>query len=128
MSDLNRFCFTGHLTADANARTLASGKTVMTATAAINTGYGDYKKTLFVKVQMWGDRGNKIMQYLKKGTLIGADGELSRQDWTTNEGRQMVDFVIDVQNISILSQKKPDVPAPDDFPKEPDPNDGEVMF
>lgn len=124
MSDLNRFCFTGHLTADANAHTLASGKTVMTATAAINTGYGDYKKTLFVKVQMWGDRGNKIAQYLKKGTLIGADGELSRQDWTTNEGRQMVDFVIDVQNISILSQKKE---TPDDYPKELDPND-EVVF
>lgn len=125
MSDLNRLCFTGHLTTDAGVRTLASGKSVMTASVAINTGYGEYKKTLFIKLQMWGDRANKIVEYLKKGTLIAADGELSRGDWTTREGRAMVDFVVDVMNINILSSKKPDAPA---APEPAEYNDEEAVF
>lgn len=109
MSDLSRYCFTGRLTADASIRTLASGKMVMTAPVAVNTGYGDYKKTMFIKVQMWGDRSAKIVNYLKKGTLIASDGEPSRNEWTTAEGRAMVDFVVDVMNINILAAKKDDV-------------------
>ena len=126
MSDLNRFCFTGRLTANANVRTLASGKLVMTANVAVNTGYGDYKKTLFVKLQMWGERCNKVVQYLKKGTLIAADGELSRGDWTTKEGQPMVDFVVDIININILASKKSDAPA---APEQTDYiDDEEVVF
>lgn len=128
MSDLNKFCFTGRLTADSSIRTLASGKSVLTAPVAINTGFGDYKKTLFIKIQMWGDRGAKVQPYLKKGTLIASDGELSRNDWSTNEGKQMVDFVVDIMQVSIMAQKKSDTSTADDLPKEPDPNDGEVVF
>lgn len=108
MSDLNRFVATGRLTADATVRTLASGKSVMTMNAAINTGYGEYKKTLFVKVQQWGDNTKNVVEYLKKGTLIGIDGELSRSEWTSQEGKQYVDFVVDVRSVQILSSKKPD--------------------
>ena len=112
MSDLNRFCFTGRLTKNATTRTLASGKTIMSADVAVNTGYGDYKKTLFVKVQMWGERGKKVVEYLKTGTLIAADGELSRNEWG-EDGNKKVDFVVDVMNINILASKKTESePAP----------------
>lgn len=107
MADLNRFCFTGRLTADASYRTLASGKGVLTANVAVNTGYGEYKKTLFIKVQMWGERGNKIVGFLKKGNLIASDGELSRSEWRTKETDELrVDFVVDVMNIQMLCSKQ----------------------
>lgn len=104
--DLNSFAFTGRLTQDATVRTLASGKKVLTANVAINTGYGEYKKTLFIKAQQWGDSGDKIVSYLTKGSLISGQGELSRNEWTTNEGASKVDFVVDVRSIQLMNSKK----------------------
>lgn len=103
MADLNNFNFTGRLTQDASIRTLASGTKVLSANVAVNTGFGDHKKTLFVKVQQWGERGEKIVSYLTKGTLIAGQGELSRSEWESKEGNKNVDIVIDVPNIQMLS-------------------------
>lgn len=103
MADLNSFNFTGRLTQDASIRTLASGTKVLSANVAINTGFGEHKKTLFVKVQQWGERGEKIVQYLTKGTLIACQGEVSRSEWESKEGNKNVDIVVDVPNIQMLS-------------------------
>lgn len=103
MADLNSFAFTGRCTQDASVRTIASGKKILTVNVAVNTGFGDYKKTLFIKVQMWGERGEKIVSYLKKGQMIAGCGELSRSEWTSKEGKQYVDFVVDSNNIQLLS-------------------------
>lgn len=106
MADLNSFSFTGRLTSDASFRTLASGKGILTASAAVNTGYGDYKKTLFIKVQQWGDSGKNVVQYLKKGNLVAGTGEMSRSEWDSSDGIKHVDFVVDVRGIQMLGSKK----------------------
>lgn len=106
MADLNSFSFTGRLTSDASFRTLASGKGILTANVAVNTGYGDYKKTLFIKVQQWGDNGKNVVQYLKKGNLVAGTGEMSRSEWDSSDGIKHVDFVVDVRVIQMLVSKK----------------------
>ena len=72
---------------------------------AINTGYGDYKKTLFVKVNMWGENGAKIADYLTTGTLIATVGELSTNAWQTRDGENRIDLIVDVRGIQILKSK-----------------------
>ena len=104
MADLNSFTFTGRLTKDASIRTLASGKKVLTADVAVNTGFGEYRKALYIKVQQWGDRGENIIPFLKKGQFIGGTGELSRNEWG-DEGNKKVDFVVDVMSIQLLGSK-----------------------
>ena len=126
MSDINRFIATGRLTADAVTRTIANGKTVMSMNAAINTGYGDYKKTLFVKVQQWGDSALNVVQYLKKGTLIGIDGALSTNSWKTKEGENRTDVVVDVRAVQILSSKKEDASSTSETPV--DDGSGNAVF
>lgn len=123
MSDLNSFTFTGRLTEDAQYKTLPSGKGVLVMKVACNTGYGDYKKTLFLKVQQWGESGEKVVQYLKKGGLVGGTGEMSRSDWSAKDGKQFVDFVVDVRAIQMLGSKSqqggPYVPPPpSDMPED----------
>lgn len=105
MADVNVFVFTGRLTADAQYRTLASGKNLLSANVAVNTGIGEYKKTTFVKVQWWGDKGKNIQSYLTKGTLIGTSGVLSTSEWDTKEGVHKTDIVVDVMNIQLLGSK-----------------------
>lgn len=106
MSDINSFTITGRLTKDAEFKTLASGKSLLVANAAVNTGYGDFKKTLFVKVQLWGERGKHVAEYLTKGTLIGCTGEVTLSTWTSKQnGNQYTDLQIDTNDIRILSSK-----------------------
>jgi len=105
MADLNVFVFTARLTQDASTRTLASGKKVTSMSAAVNTGFGEYKKALFIKIQMWGDRGEKLRPYLKKGQLVGGDGELSRSEWSSSEGKTYVDFVVNAMDLQLLGSK-----------------------
>ena len=128
--DLNNFNFTGRLTQDASVRTLASGSKVLTANVAINTGFGEHKKTLYVKVQQWGERGEKIVQYLTKGTLVAGHGELSRSDWESKEGNKNVDIVIDVPSIQMLSSgnKSNTVTAVIEDDKPDDKPDAEPVF
>lgn len=113
MSDINNFSITGRLTQDATYRTLASGKGVLTCNVAINSGYGDYKKTLFVKVQQWGERGQKLAPYLTKGKPIACVGELSRNEWDSKEGNHNVEFVVDTPAIQLIGSMKQDTKSSD---------------
>ena len=45
MADLNQFTCTGHLTHDAEYKTLPSGKGLLVVPIAVNTGFGNYAKT-----------------------------------------------------------------------------------
>ena len=106
MADLNNFTFTGRLVKDALMKTLPTGKQLLELSVAVNTGYGDYKKTLFVKVNVWGARGEKIVAYLKKGGLVGVTGSLDRNIWTDKNGIEHTEFVVNAADILMLSSKK----------------------
>lgn len=108
MADLNNWSITGRLTADAEYKTLASGKNLLVMNVAVNTGFGEYAKTTFVKVQQWGDRGGKIVDYLRKGTLIACSGELSTNEWSTREGEKRVDLQLTTNSVQFYNTKKAD--------------------
>ena len=108
MADLNNWSITGRLTADAEYKTLASGKNLLVMNVAVNTGFGEYAKTTFVKVQQWGDRGGKIVDYLRKGTLIACSGELSTNEWRTREGEKRVDLQLTTNSLQFYNTKKAD--------------------
>lgn len=108
MADLNNWSITGRLTADAEYKTLASGKNLLVMNVAVNTGFGEYAKTTFVKVQQWGDRGGKIVDYLRKGTLIACSGELSTNEWSTREGEKRIDLQLTINSLQFYNTKKAD--------------------
>lgn len=126
MADINCFAFTGRLTKDASIRTLASGKKVLTADVAVNTGFGEYRKALYIKVQQWGDRGESIAPYLKKGQFIGGTGELSRNEWG-DEGNKKVDFIVDVLSIQLLGSKPQNSASSDSSLHETE-NSNDIVF
>lgn len=100
MADLSNFTFTGRLTRDAEYRTLPTGKGLLTMSVAVNTGFGDYKKTTYYKVQQWGERGAKIAAYLTKGKLVAATGILTTNEYDTKEGVHKTELVVDVPSLS----------------------------
>ena len=112
MADVNQFTFTGHLASDAAVRNTSTGKQVLTFTVAVNTGFGQYAKTLFIKVQQWGAKSANLVPYLKKGALIGASGELSTTEWTSQQtGEVHNDLVVTVFSFNLLGSKRDATPS-----------------
>lgn len=66
---------TGRVGGDAETRTAGSG-TVTNFNCAVDQGYGDSKQTNWFRVAIWGERGSKLAQYIKKGDKLAVTGEL----------------------------------------------------
>jgi len=60
---------------DGEMRTLQSGKQLMNLVFAYDSGWGDSKVTVWCEGVMFGDRGEKICQYIKKGNQIFVTGD-----------------------------------------------------
>ena len=112
MADLNVWAVTGRLTKDAEFRTVATGKQLLTCDIAVNTGWGEYKKTTFARVQQWGERGKNLVQYLKKGKLVAVSGSLSVNVWTRKDGVEQQQLVLDATGIQLLSSGREEASAP----------------
>jgi len=122
MADINDYAFTGRVGQDAKVKQLPSGKFVMEVSVANNTGYGDYKKTLWLKVKMWGERVNNIYQLFTKGATVGGCGELGTNVWEGKDGLQHTDIEVTVQNLQLLSK-----PKDEQRPAEPEDDEGPVF-
>jgi single-strand DNA-binding protein len=66
---------TGRVGGDAETRSAGSG-TVTNFNCAVDQGWGDNKQTNWFRVAIWGDRGSKLAQYIKKGEKVAVTGEL----------------------------------------------------
>lgn len=107
MADLSNYAFTGRLGADAQVKKTPNGKTYMEMSVAVTTGYGDYKKTLWIKVKQWGERVNNIVNIFTKGALISACGEPSINEWDGKDGSHHATLEVNCMNVQILGSKKP---------------------
>jgi single-strand DNA-binding protein len=49
-------------------------------TVAVDDGWGDKKTTIWFDCNWWGQRGEKVAQYIQKGGKITVAGELSKRE------------------------------------------------
>ena len=81
----------GHLGADPETRFTASGQKVTSFRVANNVRKGGKDETIWWRVTVWGDRFDKMIAYLKKGSAIIAIGEMKKPEiYTDKEGRPQV--------------------------------------
>jgi single-strand DNA-binding protein len=69
----------GRLTKDAETRD-AGGSRVTGFSVAVDNWDGKTKGTLFFDASMWGDRGEKLAQYLIKGASVTVSGDLGTRE------------------------------------------------
>ncbi len=88
---MNTITIIGHIGADPVVRFTASGLKVTTFTVATNSRKGGADITVWFRVTVWGDRFDKMIAHLKKGSAIIVIGELQKPEiWTDKEGRPQV--------------------------------------
>ena len=89
---MNKVILCGNLTKDMDVK-IIKGKTkksddtiVGRFTLAVNEGYGENKKTIFVPITIFNKTVENLEEYLIKGTKVNIVGRLDIQNVETEEG------------------------------------------
>lgn len=119
MADLNVCTFVGRLTKDATTETVGAKGTQLTKfSIANNTGFGQYERTNFFNVQMWGKQGVALSPYLLKGKQIAITGMLENQKWTGQDGQPHDSWTLSANSVTLLADGKgTQTPAKEDIPE-----------
>ena len=91
---INRVCISGNLTRDPVLRSTSGGMSVLSMGVAVNdrrknqqTGqWEDYPN--FVDCTLFGTRGEKLAQYLAKGSKVAIEGKLRYRSWNDQQTGQ----------------------------------------
>lgn len=90
----------GHLGKDPETRFTPSGQKVTTFTIATNHRKGKEDVTIWVRVTVWGDRFDKMLSYLKKGSAVIVTGRMTPpSSYTDKEGRTQVSLEVTAEMI-----------------------------
>ena len=90
----------GHLGADPETRFTPSGQKVTNLRVAVNVRKGGKDETVWYRITIWGDRFDKMMSYLKKGSAIIVVGELGKPEiYNDREGRPQVSLEVTAEFI-----------------------------
>jgi single-strand DNA-binding protein len=101
----NTIVVKGNLTADAEVRFTPAGKQVLTFNLADNQGFGDNKTATFWRCQLWGERGEKLAPFLKKGNQTCVTGEASLRKYD-KDGSERTSLEIRVNDVWLIGGKE----------------------
>ena len=68
-------------------------------TVAVDDGWGENKSTIWFDCNWWGQRGEKVAQYIQKGGKITVCGELSKRE---HEGKTYL--TVNVSDVTLQSK------------------------
>ncbi len=103
---MNNLNFTGRIGKDCETRHTASGDSVTSFTAAMDSGFGEKKVTTWLNCSIWGKRGESVSPYLLKGTQIAVNGELTNRPYTDKEGNQRYSLDVRVNDLTLIGGKQ----------------------
>ena len=107
---MNNCSFIGRVGRNAESRATQSGTHVLNWSMAVDSGYGTLKTTIWLDCALWGERGAKLAQYILKGHLLEAHGEIGTRE---HEGKTYLTLrVVDVTLIQPREGAQDNRPAP----------------
>ncbi|BBI16669.1 single-stranded DNA-binding protein [Neochlamydia sp. S13] len=90
----------GHLGTDPEVRFTPGGQKVTVLRLATNTRKSGKDETVWWRVTIWGERFDKMMPYIKKGSALIVIGEMGKPEiYTDKEGRPQVSLDLTAEMI-----------------------------
>ncbi len=105
---INVCTFSGRLGRDSEVKYIPSGTAVLEFSLAVDTGFGDKKYSFWLKCAMFGDRGQKLSQYLLKGQQVIVSGEFSPREYQAGDGSTKVSLELRVNAVELVGGKQQD--------------------
>ena len=105
---MNRLSLIGNLTRDPELRTVKSkgeNTTIANFTVAASSGYGDHRKTVFVRISAWRNLGETCMKFLKQGSKVFVAGPVSANAYINKDSDPVASLELTLEEIEFLSSK-----------------------
>lgn len=102
---MNSISITGRLTRNAELRYTSTGKPVSSFCVASDYGYGEKKKTIFFECGLWGERAEKVNQYLTKGQAVTVIGEIEVYEYQGKDGIKRKEIRVHVDKFEFQGSK-----------------------
>lgn len=92
---VNSIVLRGRLGKAPETRFTPNGVQVTNFTMAVDRGWGDRKRTMWIKVQLWRKQAENAMEWLNKGDDVIVRGELDVSEWTDEKGiKHSMNYVV----------------------------------
>lgn len=108
---MNQINIIGRVGADPELKHTPSGKAVLNLNLAVDDGYGENRKTVWVEVTIWAATAETAAKYVRKGHRLGISGRLSQESWEDKEGNKRSKVKITCEAMHLLTDKRSDEPA-----------------
>jgi len=89
---------------DAELATTPNGKQVCKLVFVYDVGYGDSKKSVWCDGSWWGNRGEKLAQYLTKGTQIVVHADDVEPDAYQGKNGLQTKLKMNITNIELVAR------------------------
>jgi single-strand DNA-binding protein len=109
---MNQVNVIGRLGADIELRYTPAGKAVTELNLAVDDGWGENKKTVWLGVTVWGATAELAAKALSKGSRVGITGRLSQEEWEGKDGKKQRKTKVTCQDMHLLEPKRDNQPAP----------------
>ncbi len=102
----------GHLGKDPETRFTSSGQKVTSFSVATKQRKGKEDVTIWVRVTVWGDRFDKFLSYLKKGSGVIVSGRMHPPtSYTDKEGRTQISLEMTAEMVEFSPFGRGDHPG-----------------
>lgn len=115
---MNKCYFTGRTTKDIELRYTQDNKPIAKFSFAVESGYGDNKKTNFFNISAFGKTAETLEKHVPKGTKLLLECQANHNKYTDKNGNQVnsIDFI--VSNFEFCESKQDNAqPTPPPTPK-----------
>jgi len=103
---MNSITLVGRAGRDPEARYFESGTMVANVNLAVN-GRGRDAETVWFPLQIWGKQAQVVVDYVRKGSLIGVTGSVKMEKWTDRStGEERSKMVVAVDRLQLLGSKR----------------------
>lgn len=102
---INSVTFSGNIGGDMEVRQTQNGKTIGNFSLPVDQGYGDNKKTSWLRCKVLGERAQKLQQYLTKGTPVTVTGQFVEETWKHSDGTDRHANVVIVDQLHFASSQ-----------------------
>lgn len=110
---MNSVNIIGRLADAVELRYTASSKAVANITLAVDDGFGDNKKTLWIGVTLWGKTAEIAAEHAVKGQKLGITGRLSQEEYEDKAtGKKVRKTHVTAESLDLLEKPRGESQGP----------------
>jgi len=120
---LNKCMIIGNLGRDPEMRYTPSGQAVTQFSVATNRNFRDpqgewQSETEWFRVVVWGDQGERVAEYLRKGHKVYVEGRIQTRQWEDQSGNKRYTTELIANRVTSLERRdrEGEPPFPGDAP------------